>query len=66
MRSDELEVRARLRAHTRSLLAELRMLGVPEHNIRACETLFELHELRDRAYAALMRAPDPDDRLAAG
>lgn len=59
MRSDHLEVRARIRAHVRKLIADLRYYGVDEAVIQDCRTLHQLDALHGRVVAYLITSRDP-------
>jgi hypothetical protein len=56
---DELDTRARLRAHVRKVQADLVYYGVPEENIRRCRTVFDLDRLLHRTLTYLMCQQDP-------
>lgn len=56
---DELNTRARLRAHVRGIVSDLRYYGVPEENIQRCKTIFDLDRLLTRTITYLMCQQDP-------
>lgn len=58
LRADDLDATARLRVKARSLIRELRTLGVSESDM-ANRSILELDEMRNRAYRRLMGAPQP-------
>lgn len=59
MQVDELNTRARLRAHIRGQVADLRYYGVPEEIIQRCKTIFDLDRLLTRTITYLMCEQDP-------
>ena len=58
MKADELDARARIRAHVRELIADLRNLGFDTPDMRG-KSLLELGEMKERAMGKLMAAPGP-------
>lgn len=56
MPADELNATARIRAHCRQTIADLRRLGVPEQQLQH-RTVLELDDMLERAHQTLMAAP---------